>query len=91
MLLLGVSGSEVSRPSTAAPIADSNRFATPGAVAQLTVVRTAAALGRYPALVGTISTGSFPPEIALEPGRPTILVGNFGSDQLEAVDLRHLP
>jgi DNA-binding beta-propeller fold protein YncE len=72
-------------------VADSNRFATPGAVAQLTVVRAAAALAHHPALVGTISTGAFPREMALEPTRPTLLVGNFGSNQLQAVGLRHLP
>lgn len=72
-------------------VADSNRFGTPGAVAQLTVVRTAAALAHHPALLGTISTGTFPREITLEPRRSTLLVGNFGSNQLEAVDLRRLP
>ena len=71
-------------------VADSNRVATPGAVADLTVVHTAAALAHHRALVGTIRTGIFPREIAVEPGRPALLVGNFGSNQLEAVDLRRL-
>ena len=48
-------------------VADSNRFGTPGAAAKLTVVRTTAALAHHQALVGTISTGTFPREIALEP------------------------
>ena len=61
------------------------------ATAQLTVVRTQAALAHRAALLGTIPTGTFPRELAVEPGRPTLLVGNFGSDQLEAVDLSHLP
>jgi hypothetical protein len=30
-------------------------------------------------------------EMALEPNARTLLVGDFGSDQLEAVDLSHLP
>ncbi len=72
-------------------VADSNRFGTPGARADLTVVRTAAALSHHPALLGTISTGTFPREMALEPGHPTLLVGNYGSSNVEAVDLRHLP
>jgi DNA-binding beta-propeller fold protein YncE len=72
-------------------VADSNRFNTPGAVAQLTVVGAAAALAHHTALRGTISTGTFPREMALEPGRPALLVGNFGSNQLQAVDLRRLP
>jgi DNA-binding beta-propeller fold protein YncE len=72
-------------------VANSNRFGTPGAAADLTVVRTAAALTHHPALLGTIRTGMFPREMALEPGRPTLLVGNYGSNQLQAVDLRRLP
>ncbi len=72
-------------------VADSNRFNTPGAVAQLTVVGASAALAHHPALLGTISTGTFPREVVLEPGHPTLLVGNFGSNQLQAVDLRRLP
>lgn len=72
-------------------IADSNRFDTPGATAELTVVRTAAALAHHPALLGTIRSGAFPREMALEPAHPILLVGNYGSNQLQAVDLRHLP
>ncbi len=72
-------------------IADSNRFGVPGVPANLIVVRTAAALAHRPALVGTIRTGMFPREMALEPGHPTLLVGNYGSNQLEAVGLLHLP
>jgi DNA-binding beta-propeller fold protein YncE len=72
-------------------VADSNRFGTPGARPDLTVVRTAAALAHHPALVGTITTGAFPREMALEPGHPTLLVGNYGSNKLEAIDLHHLP
>jgi DNA-binding beta-propeller fold protein YncE len=72
-------------------VADSNRFDTPGARAELTIVRTGAALGQRPAVLGTISTGAFPREMALEPGSRTLLVGNYDSNQLQAVDLRHLP
>lgn len=72
-------------------VADSNRFQTTGAIAELTVVRAAAALAHHPALIGTIPTGTFPRELAVEPRHPTLLVGNFGSNQLEAVDLQKLP
>jgi hypothetical protein len=58
----------------------------------LAAVRVAAAaLAGCPAIVGTIPAGSFPREMALEPNARTLLVGDFGSDQLEAVDLSHLP
>ncbi len=66
-------------------VADSNRFAAPGANAGLTVVDAAAALAHRPAVLGTIVAGSFPREMALEPSGRTLLVSNFGSDQLEAV------
>ena len=72
-------------------VADSNRFQTPGAVAELTVVRAGAALAHRHAVIGTIRTGTFPRELAVEHGKPTLLVGNFGSEQLEAVSLRKLP
>ena len=71
-------------------VADSNRFNAPGASAGLTVVKTGAALAHRPALLGMVRTGTFPREMALEPGRPILLVGDFGSDQLQAVDLRRL-
>ncbi len=72
-------------------VADSNRFTRPGAVAQLTVVRAAAALAHRHAVVGTIHTGTFPRELALEPGHRILLVGNYGSNQLEAVRVQGLP
>jgi DNA-binding beta-propeller fold protein YncE len=72
-------------------VANSNRFAAPTSPSNLTIVRTAAALAHRPAILGSIPTGAFPREIALEQGRPTLLVGNYGSNQVEAVDLRRLP
>ena len=72
-------------------VADSNRFNVPGAVANLIVVRSAAALAHHAALAGTIHTGVFPRELALEVGHPVLLVGNSGSNQLEAVDIHALP
>lgn len=71
-------------------VADSNRFDFPGAHAQLTVVSAAAALDHTHAIIGTIPTGAFPREMALEPGGTTLLVGDFDSDQLEAVGVGSL-
>jgi DNA-binding beta-propeller fold protein YncE len=72
-------------------VADSNRFAAPGAHSGLTVISTAAALAHRPATLGTIPAGSFPREMALEPNGDTLVVGNFGSQQLEAVAVGDLP
>lgn len=71
--------------------ADSNRFDARGARSGLTVVDTSAALAHRPAVVGTIATGAFPREMALEPDGSTLLVGDFESDQLEAVSVAGLP
>jgi hypothetical protein len=56
------------------------------------VVSSAAALMHRRALLGTIPAGVHPRELGLEPNHTTLLVGNFGSDQLEAVAInRGLP
>jgi DNA-binding beta-propeller fold protein YncE len=72
-------------------VADSNRFSAPGAASTLAVVSVTAALAGRPALLGYIRAGGFPREMALEPGGRTLLVTNFGSQQLETVDLTGLP
>jgi DNA-binding beta-propeller fold protein YncE len=71
-------------------VADSNRFAAPGAHSALTVVDVAAARAHRPAVVGTIPAGSFPREMSLEQSGNTLLVSNFGSGQLEAVSVAAL-
>jgi DNA-binding beta-propeller fold protein YncE len=71
-------------------VADSNRFNQPGAHAALTVVDTTAALAGRPAVIGTIPAGAFPREMSLEGKGTTLLVSNFTSKQLEAVQLRAL-
>ena len=68
-------------------VADSNRFG--GGTANLAVVDTRAALAGTPALMGTIPAGRFPREMAVH--GDTLLVTNYGSGQLEAVDIRTLP
>jgi len=71
-------------------VADSNRFGLPGASAGLTVVNPAAALAGRPAVPGTVRAGAFPREMSLEPNGRTLLVTNYGSAQLEAVDVGEL-
>lgn len=71
-------------------VADSNRFNRNGQHAGLTVISAPAALAHRPALLGTLTAGAFPREMSLEPDGATLLVGNFGSGQLEAVDVRAL-
>jgi hypothetical protein len=66
-------------------VADSNRFSASRESSALTVVNAQAALARRPAVIGTVRAGLFPREMALEPNGDTLLVGDFNSDQLEAV------
>jgi DNA-binding beta-propeller fold protein YncE len=70
-------------------IADSNRFGAPGAGSDLRVVETDAALHGQPAVLGTIPVGSFPREMAVNGN--TLLVTNYDSGQVEAIDTRTLP
>jgi DNA-binding beta-propeller fold protein YncE len=72
-------------------VADSNRFQRRGATASLAVVNAAAALGGKPALAGYLPAGGFPRQMVLEPGGRTLLVTNFGSRQLETVNVANLP
>jgi len=71
-------------------VADSNRFGASGAAADLDVVNTAAALSRGRAVVGHIPSGLFPREMALLPDG-TLLVSNYASSQVEAVDVASIP
>lgn len=72
-------------------VADSNRFAVPGASSSLAVLGVAAALAGRPAVLGYLPAGGFPREMALEPGGRTLLVTNFNSGQLESVQVAGLP
>jgi DNA-binding beta-propeller fold protein YncE len=72
-------------------VADSNRTSAPGAASGLAVVSVAAALAARPALLGYVRAGGFPREMALEPGGRTLLVTDFSSQQLEAVNTTGLP
>lgn len=72
-------------------VADSDRFHAPGAHADLSLVDPTAALAGRPALLGSITAGDFPREMSLEPDGRTLLVTNYSSGQLEAIDLTTLP
>jgi len=71
-------------------VADSNRFNRTGAHAALTIVDTRAVLTQQPAVVATLRAGQFPRELAVEPDDTIVLVSNFASDQLEAVNVSRL-
>lgn len=68
-------------------VADSNRFNAPGAHAALSVVDARAALAHRPAVMATLPAGRFPRELAVERSGSVALVSDFGSDQLEIVNV----
>jgi hypothetical protein len=72
-------------------VADSDRFNVPGSHASLAVVDVADALAGRPALLGYLPAGRFPRDMAAAPDGRTLLIANFASRQLEAVDLARLP
>jgi DNA-binding beta-propeller fold protein YncE len=71
-------------------VADSNRFGAAGATADLDVVDVAAAFSGGKAVIGHIPSGTFPREMALLPDG-TLLVSNYGSGRLQAVDVPTIP
>lgn len=71
-------------------VADSNRFGASGASSDLDVVNVADALAGHRAVVSHIQAGLFPREMALLPSG-TLLVSDFSSGQLEAVDVASIP
>lgn len=72
-------------------VADSDRFGVKGATSSLAIVNVKKALAGRKALVGYLRAGGFPREMAVLPGKQTLLVGNFASDQIESVDTAKLP
>jgi DNA-binding beta-propeller fold protein YncE len=79
------------RDGTMVVVADSDRFNVSGQAASLAVVSVPDALAHKPALLGYLPAGMFPREMALEPGGRTLLVTNYQSGQLEAVNIAALP
>jgi DNA-binding beta-propeller fold protein YncE len=69
-------------------VANSNR-AQQG-IGSLEVIAAGAALAHRPAEIGSLAAGVFPREVAAIPGEPIALVTDYGSGQLEAVDLARL-
>jgi hypothetical protein len=61
-----------------------------GSISGITIVDAKAALDGAPSLIGDIPAGVFPRNLTVEPNGTTLLATNFGSGQLEAVDLQHL-
>ena len=86
-------GSNESRIVTA----DSNRFAGldpavfDDAKTGLSVVDVSAAVSGEEAVMGQVSTGSFPREMAVSPNGKTLLVSVYGSKEVQAVDVSTLP
>jgi len=70
-------------------VADSNRFGSSGAQANLGVI----AIGPDGVLTlrGYVPMGVFPRDMAVSPDGKTLVVSNFGSGQVETVDVRQLP
>ncbi|MCJ1453212.1 hypothetical protein MMC28_003558 [Mycoblastus sanguinarius] len=71
--------------------ANSNRFAYGNATTGLSVVEVDAAIRGEQATLGQIPTGSFPREFAISPDGKTILVTDYGSSMIQAVDVSTLP
>jgi len=71
-------------------VADSNRFTVAGAHAGLSVIDVADALKGRPAIVGQIPAGLFPRDMTTAPNG-TVLVSNFSSGQVEAIDTATIP
>ena len=71
-------------------VADSNRFAAAGQSSSLSFVSVTAALAGRPAVVGDLTTGGFPRDMAVSPDG-TLLVSDYASGQVQAVGPAGLP
>jgi DNA-binding beta-propeller fold protein YncE len=70
-------------------VADSNRFNLPNARSDLAVVSNN---GSEPLrLVGYVKAGAFPRDVSVSPNGRTLAVSNFGSGEIETVQLSTLP
>jgi DNA-binding beta-propeller fold protein YncE len=70
---------------------DSDRFNVPGAHASLAVVDVPDALAGRPALLGYLPAGRFPRDMAATFDGNVLVVSDYGSDQVETVNLARLP
>jgi DNA-binding beta-propeller fold protein YncE len=71
--------------------ADSNRFNYTNTTSGISVVDIRAALSGQSAVLGRIPTGIFPREFAISPDNKTILVSDYGSKVIMAIDVATLP
>ena len=85
-------GLTFARNETRILTANSNRFALPGTTTGLSVVDVQAALRNdTSAVLGQIPTGKFPREFATSPDGCTVLVSEYGSKAVQAVDVATIP
>ena len=84
-------GAVLVRDGTRLIVANSNRFSVQGLSADLSVVDTAAALRRRDAVLGVIPSGTFPRELAVPSDGKVVLVTNYASAELQAVDAATIP
>ena len=84
-------GLAVVRNGSLIVVADSNRFDASGQHASLAVVDVHAALAGKPALLGYLRAGTFPRDVAADPSGSAVLVADFGSSQVESVNVADLP
>lgn len=84
-------GLTFARNDTRILTANSNRFNFPNATTGLSVVDAEAAICGEEAVLGQISTGLFPRELAVSPDGSTVLVADYASSDVRAVDVATLP
>ena len=84
-------GLALARAGTLIVTADSNRFAPSMPVSNLAVVNVADALHGRPALLGYLPTGRFPRDVAASANGSVLLVANYASGQVEAVNAAAVP
>ena len=72
-------------------LADSNRFNYTNATSGLSVVSVQAALAGKEAVLDRVTTGLFSREFALSPDCRVILVAEYASTDIQAVDVATLP
>ncbi len=72
-------------------VSDSDRFQATGAHATLAVVDVPDALAHRPAVAGFLPAGQFPRDMASTPDGNVLVVSDYGSDQVETVNLARLP
>jgi DNA-binding beta-propeller fold protein YncE len=72
-------------------VADSNRFRAHHSTADLRVIDVAAALAGRSAAVSRLAAGGFPREMTVSPDGSRLLVTDYQSGQLQAIDIAGLP